>query len=314
MGEDDVLYISEFVLLGLTDDPTLQTILFALFLLMYIITLLGSGVIITVIRLSPRLHTPMYFFLSHLSFVDLCYSSTITPKMLTGFLSERNTISLLGCGIQLYFYSGFGSTECILLAVMAYDRYVAICNPLLYTVIMTKKVCIQLVILVYGGGFLNALIQTIFTFQLSFCGSNVINHFACDFPPLLILSCTDTFINELMIFVLAGFLTISSVLVILISYTYILSNILKIQYAEGRHKAFSTCGSHLTCVTLYFGTIFFMYLRPRSSYSQEQDKVITVFYTVVISMLNPLIYSLRNQDVKQALRKMMSSIVKQLML
>ncbi|XP_030077648.1 olfactory receptor 1019-like isoform X2 [Microcaecilia unicolor] len=304
--------VTEFVLLGLTNDPVLQIILFVLFLLMYIITLLGSGVIITVIRLSPHLQTPMYFFLSHLSFIDLCYSSTITPKMLTGFLSKSNTISYLGCGMQMFIFCGFGSTECLLLAVMAYDRYVAICNPLLYTVIMTKKVCIQLVTFVYGGGFLNSLIQTICTFHLSFCGSNVINHFACDFLPLLILSCTDTFINELMIFVLAGLISIGSVLVILISYTYILSTILKIRSAEGRHKAFSTCASHLTCVTLYFGTIFFMYLRPRSSYSQEQDKVTTVFYTVVISMLNPLIYSLRNQDVKQALKKMISSVLKQL--
>ncbi|XP_030046456.1 olfactory receptor 1019-like [Microcaecilia unicolor] len=304
--------VIEFVLLGLTDDPVLQIILFVLFLLIYIITVLGSGVIITVIRLSPRLHTPMYFFLSHLSFVDLCYSSTITPKMLTGFLSENNTISFLGCGIQLYFYSSFGGIECLLLAVMAYDRFVAICNPLLYTVIMTKKVCIQLVTFVYGGGFLHSLTETICTFQLSFCGSNVINHFACDFPPLFILSCTDIFINELIIFGFGGFIAISSVLVIIVSYSYILSTILKIRSAEGRHKAFSTCASHLTCVTLYFGTIFFMYLRPRSSYSQEQDKVITVFYTVVISMLNPLIYSLRNQDVKQALRKIKPSLLRKL--
>ncbi|XP_029431429.1 olfactory receptor 1020-like [Rhinatrema bivittatum] len=308
MEKTNLSTVSEFVLLGLTNDPHLQMILFMLFLLIYIITLLANGGIITVIRINPCLHTPMYFFLTYLSFVDLCYSSTITPNMLANFLRERKTISFLGCAIQLFFYCGFGSTECLLLAVMAYDRYVAICNPLRYTVIMTKKLCIQLLVIAYGGGFLHSLIQTGCTFRLLFCSSNEINHFACDFPPLLILSCTDTSINELLLFVLAGFLTISAVLVILVSYVYILVTILRIQSAVGRHKAFSTCASHLTCVTLYFGTIFFMYLRPSSSYSKEQDKVISIFYTVVISMLNPLIYSLRNKDVKHALKNVLSSV------
>ncbi|XP_030077600.1 olfactory receptor 1020-like [Microcaecilia unicolor] len=299
--------VTEFVLLGLTSDPQLQIILFVLFLFIYNITLMGNGAIIVIIRLSPRLHTPMYFFLSHLSFVDLCYSSTITPKMLINFLSERKTISFIGCGVQLYFYSALGAVECLMLVVMAYDRYVAICNPLLYPIVMSKRLCNQMVGSAYMGGLLHSLIHTSCTFRLSFCSSNVINHFVCDYPPLLMLSCTDTSVNELMLFVIAGFFMTSTVLAILISYTYIISTILRIRSGEGRQKAFSTCASHFICIVLFFGTVFFMYLRPNSKYKDEQDKVITVFYTVVIPMLNPLIYSLRNKEVKQAMKKVFSS-------
>ncbi|XP_029431522.1 olfactory receptor 1020-like [Rhinatrema bivittatum] len=295
--------VTEFILVGLTSDPHLQILLFPLFLGIYFLTLLGNISIITIIKINHHLHTPMYFFLSHLSILDLCYSSTITPKMLVNFLSEKKSISFLGCAVQLYFFCSLGSTQCLMLAVMAYDRYVAICSPLLYTVIMTKRLCIQLVSAAYLGGIAHSLIQTGCTFRLSFCGSNVINHFACDFPPLLILSCTSTYINELVLFIFASFVSMSAFLIILISYAYILFTILALHSSGGRQKTFSTCASHLTCVTFLYGTIFFTYLRPRSSYSQEQDKVISVIYTIIIPMLNPLIYSLRNKEVKAALQK-----------
>ncbi|XP_029430865.1 olfactory receptor 1019-like isoform X1 [Rhinatrema bivittatum] len=296
-------YVTEFILLGLTDNPKLQIILFVLFLLFYIITVLGNIGIIIVTRLDPRLQTPMYFFLNNLSFLDLCYATVISPQALANFLSKRKVISRLGCGVQMFFFAGSVTTECFFLGVMAYDRYVAICNPLLYTVIMNRRVCIQLISGAYAGGYLNSLIHTICTFRLPFCESNQINHFFCDVPPLLKLSCADTHMNEVMMFILGGFAEMSSLTIILVSYTYIISAILKIRSSEGRYKAFSTCGSHLICVTLFYGTIIFMYLRPRSSYVMDQDRVASVFYAVVIPMLNPLIYSLRNKEVTNALKK-----------
>ncbi|XP_029430864.1 olfactory receptor 1020-like [Rhinatrema bivittatum] len=298
--------MTEFILLGLTDDSELQIVLFSVFLLAYIITLLGNIGIIVLIRLDPHFHTPMYFFLSNLSFTDLCYSSVITPNMLINFLLARKAISFHGCAMQMYLFGASVTIECFLLGVMAYDRYIAICNPLLYPVIMSRRVCHQLVAGAYTGGLLNAIIHTSSTFQLSFCRSNVINHFYCDVPPLLKLSCSNTFINEILMFTFGGFAEMSSLLIIVVSYTYIISTILRIQSAEGRHKAFSTCASHLTAVSLFYGTIIFMYLRPPSSYSLEQDRVASVFYTVVIPMLNPMIYSLRNKEVKRSLRRLIN--------
>ncbi|XP_030046147.1 olfactory receptor 5I1-like [Microcaecilia unicolor] len=301
--------VTEFILLGLTDDPHLKSFLFLLFLGLYILTLLSNIVIITMIKITPRLQTPMYFFLSHLSFLDLCYCSNITPNMLVNFLSEKKSISFLGCMVQLFIFCSLGSTQCLMLAVMAYDRYVAVCSPLLYTVIMTKKLCIQLEIAAYMGGIIHSLIQTGCTFRLSFCGSNVINHFACDFPPLLIISCTSTYINELVLFIFASLVSMGAFLIILISYVYILFTILKLHSTVERQKTFSTCASHLTCVTLLYGTVLVTYLRPSSSYSQEQDKVISLIYTVIIPFLNPLIYSLRNKEVKAAFRKVVHRTV-----
>ncbi|XP_029431428.1 olfactory receptor 1052-like [Rhinatrema bivittatum] len=295
--------VSSFLLLGFTHDPQLQVLLFLLFLLVYSCTMLGNIGIFTIIKLDSHLQTPMYFFLSHLSFLDICYSSVISPKMLFNFLVEEKTISYTGCITQLYFYSALASTECLLLAVMAYDRYVAICNPLLYTVIMTRGLCIRLALAAYITGFAHSVIETGCIFRLSFCGPNVINHFACDFPPLFLLSCTDTSVNEVVLFTFAGSVTMTAVTIIIFSYTHIIIAILKIRSAEGRRKAFSTCASHFVCVTLFYGTILIMYLRPSSSYSQEQDKILSLFYAVVIPMLNPLIYSLRNQEIKTALRK-----------
>ncbi|XP_006892378.1 PREDICTED: olfactory receptor 1020-like [Elephantulus edwardii] len=295
--------MTEFVLLGFRDHPELQCLLFVIFLLVYMITVVGNLGMILLISIDSRLHTPMYFFLSNLSFVDFCYSSVIAPNMLVDFWVENPVISFSGCATQFFFFGSFAGIEGFLLAVMAYDRYVAICKPLLYTVLMTPRLNVLLVSITYTAGFINAAIHTGLTFQLSFCNSNIINHFFCDTPPLLKLSCSDTRINEVVIFAFASFNELSCLLTLLISYLYILTAILRIQSAEGRHKAFSTCASHLMAVTIFFGTILFMYLRPSSSYSMDQDKVVSVFYTVIIPMLNPLIYSLRNKEVKASVGK-----------
>nr|XP_033780561.1 olfactory receptor 1102-like isoform X2 [Geotrypetes seraphini]XP_033780562.1 olfactory receptor 1102-like isoform X2 [Geotrypetes seraphini] len=257
---------------------------------------------ILLIWFTPRLHTAMYFFLSNLSVVDTCYSSVIAPKMLVGFFVKRTAISFSGCATQLYFFVTFGTTECFLLAAMAYDRYVAICNPLLYVVIMSKRLCLQLVVSSYIGGLLHAMIHAVATFHLPFCKSNEIGHFFCDVPPLLKISCISTEINEILLFTFTGSITLGCLIVILVSYLYILASILKISSGEGRQKTFSTCASHITAVIIFYGTIAFMYLRPSSSYSVEQDKVVAVFYTLVIPMLNPLIYSVRNKDVKGSIK------------
>uniref|UniRef100_A0A6P8PNT9 Olfactory receptor n=1 Tax=Geotrypetes seraphini TaxID=260995 RepID=A0A6P8PNT9_GEOSA len=294
--------VTEFILLGLTRDPTLQIPLFVLLLLVYIFTLLGNIGIIIATRSDRQLQTPMYFFLCHLSILDICYSSAVTPITLQTFLVKQKAISFLGCALQLYFYAAFATVECFLLSVMAFDRYVAICNPLLYPVIMSRKLCLLMLSTAYVGGFCNSLIHTVCVFQLSFCGPNVIDHYFCDIPPLLVLACSDTSVTELVAFICVGFNCTSSSLAILISYTYIISSILRIRSAEGRRKAFSTCASHFTAVLIFFGTLFFMYLRPASSNSVEQEKVVSVFYAVLIPILNPLIYTLRNKEVKSALR------------
>uniref|UniRef100_UPI003D7FA46B olfactory receptor family 5 subfamily AP member 1 n=1 Tax=Equus caballus TaxID=9796 RepID=UPI003D7FA46B len=295
--------VTEFVLLGFRNYPELQCLLFMVFLVIYMITLFGNLGMILLIKIDSRLHTPMYFFLSNLALVDFCYSSVITPNMLVNFWVENPVISFNECVTQFFFFGSFAGIEGFLLAVMAYDRYMAICKPLLYTVTMSPDLNVLLVLATYLAGFINAAIHTRLTFQLSFCRSNIINHFFCDTPPLLRLSCSDTHVNEVFNFAFASFNELSCLLTIVISYLYILISILRIQSAEGRHKAFSTCASHLMVVTIFFGTILFMYLCPSSSYSMEQDKVVSVFYTVVIPMLNPFIYSLRNKEVKASLGK-----------
>ncbi|XP_074812902.1 olfactory receptor 8U3-like [Natator depressus] len=309
MEEGNHSEVTEFILSGLTDRPELQVPLFGVFLLICGITLLGNGGMILLITIDPRLHTPMYFFLSNLSFCDLCVSLIISPKMLLNFFAERKSISYTACAVQMYLSIVFGDVECLLLAVMAFDRYVAICNPLFYTVTISRQICKQLVAGVYAVGLVDSIIYTCFTFRLSFCSSNIINHFFCDDPALLVLSCSDTHINEIMMFAFVSCITGSSFVIVLLSYVYIISTILQIRSAEGRQKAFSTCSFHLTSVVLFFGTLFFMYLRPTSSYSMDRDKVTSVFYTLVIPMLNPLIYSLRNTEVKDALRKAMNKLL-----
>ena len=299
--------MTEFILMGLTDQQELKMPLFVLFLSIYLFTVAGNLGLILVIRTDSRLNTPMYFFLSNLAFVDFCYSSVITPKMLGNFLYKQNVISFNGCAAQLGCFLAFMTAECLLLASMAYDRYVAICNPLLYMVVMSPGICIQLVAAPYGYSFLVALFHTILTFRLSYCHSNVINHFYCDDMPLLRLTCSDTHSKQLWIFACAGLKFISSLLVVSVSYMYIISAILKMRSAEGRRKAFSTCGSHLLAVIIFYGTLIFMYLQPSSNHSLDTDKMASVFYTVIIPMLNPLIYSLRNKEVKDALKKVIMS-------
>ncbi|XP_065451837.1 olfactory receptor 5AR1-like [Chrysemys picta bellii] len=300
---------TEFILSGLTDRPELQVPLFVLFLLIYGITLVGNGGMILLITIDPRLHTPMYFFLSNLSFCDLCYSSIISPKMLLNFLAEKKSISYTACTVQMYLFVSFADVECLLLAVMAYDRYVAICKPLLYTFTMSRQLCKGLVAGVYAVGVVDSMIHMFCTLRLSFCSSNIINHFFCDIPQLLVLSCSDTRINEIVMFAFIGCIVVSSFVTVLLSYVYIISTILQIRSAEGRHKAFSTCTFHLIAVVLFYGIQLFMYLRPTSSYSMDTDKVASVFYTLVIPMLNPLIYSLRNTEVKNALRKAVNKLL-----
>ncbi|XP_012518335.1 PREDICTED: olfactory receptor 1044 [Propithecus coquereli] len=277
--------------------------LFVIFLSIYLFTVVGNLGLILVIRADEKLNTPMYFFLSNLAFVDFCYSSVITPKMLGNFLYKQNSITFNACATQLGCFLAFMTAECLLLASMAYDRYVAICNPLLYMVTMSPAICIQLVAAPYSYSFLVALFHTILTFHLCYCHSNVINHFYCDDMPLLRLTCSDTHSKQLWIFACAGIMFMSSLLIVFVSYVFIISAILRMRSAEGRRKAFSTCGSHMLAVTIFYGTLIFMYLQPSSNHSLDMDKMASVFYTVIIPMLNPLIYSLRNKEVKEALKK-----------
>ncbi|XP_069326065.1 olfactory receptor 5W2 [Eulemur rufifrons] len=301
--------ITEFFLLGITNNLEVKVTLFATFLVVYLINLLANLGMIILIRMNHQLHTPMYTFLSHLSFCDLCYSTAVGPKMLVDLLAKNKSIPIVGCALQFLTFCVFADSECLLLAVMAFDRYKAISNPLLYAVSMSSRACSLLLAGVYLVAMADALTHTTLTFRLCFCGSNEINHFFCDIPPLLLLSCSDTQVNELVIFTIFGFIELSTISGVLISYCYITLSVLKIHSAEGRFKAFSTCSSHLTAVAIFQGTMLFMYFRPSSSYSLDQDKMTSLFYTLVIPMLNPLIYSLRNKDVKEALGKLKTKIL-----
>ncbi|XP_027276954.1 olfactory receptor 5W2-like [Cricetulus griseus] len=295
--------VPEFLLLGITKKPEMKVTLFIVFLLVYLTILLTNLGMITLIRMDPQLHTPMYFFLSHLSFSDLCYSTAVGPKMLIGLLGE-NSISFVSCFLQLLVVSIFIDVECLLLAVMAFDRYKAISNPLMYAVDMSSRVCYQFLTGIYLLGTIDGFIHTSLAFSLCFCGSTQINHFFCDLPPVLLLSCSDTQLNELLLFILFGLIELSTIVGVLVSYCYIISSVLKISSTGGWFKAFSTCASHLTAVGIFQGTMLFMYFRPSSSYSLDQDKMTSVFYLLIIPMINPLIYSLRNKDVKQALYRL----------
>ncbi|XP_032765641.1 olfactory receptor 145-like isoform X1 [Rattus rattus] len=306
MGLENGSLVTEFILQGLTNDPDLQLPLFLLFLLIYTTTVLGNLALITLIALNSHLHTPMYFFLLNLSFIDLCYSSVITPKMLMNFLVKKNFISYVGCMTQLYFFCFFAVSECCVLSSMAYDRYVAICNPLLYNISMSPKVCSYLMFGSYIMGFSGAMIHTGWILRLTFCDRNIINHYFCDLLPLLQLSCTNTYANEVEIIVVGGIDIIVPSVIIFTSYAFILSNIFQMRSTEGRSKAFSTCSSHIIAVSLFFGSGAFMYLQPSSPESMDQGKRSSIFYTILVPMMNPLIYSLRNKDVKVALKKTFS--------
>ncbi|XP_062974435.1 olfactory receptor 5T7-like [Elgaria multicarinata webbii] len=316
--ENTTTVIKEFVFVGLTSDPTLQLILFFVILAIYMTTLVENLGMIALIRATPRLQTPMYFFLSSLSFLDICYSSAFAPMALVNFIADKKSISLIGCAMQMYFSISLGSIECFLLAAMAYDRYVAICKPLLYPVLMSPRVCTFLVVGSYVLGLLHSLVHTVFTFRLSFCHSNKINHLYCDITALLSLSCSDIYINELLMFYVAGPVEATTILSVMVSYMYILTNIVRISSSAGRLKAFSTCTSHLTVVTIFHGAILILHFRPTSSngpaFQDVSDKVLTVFYTIVIPLLNPLIYTVRNKEVKDALagiqRKMYAKMIK----
>ena len=299
-------FVTKFILLGLTNQPDLQLPLFFLFLGVYMVTVLGNLGLITLISLNSHLHTPMYFFLFNLSLIDLCYSSVFTPKMLINFISKKNIISYVGCMTQLYFFSFFIISEIYVLTSMAYDRYAAICKPLLYNAAMSPKVCSSLMLGSYLMAFSGAMAHTGCMLRLTFCDANTINHYFCDILPLLELSCTSTDISELEVFIVGGINIIVPSLTIFVSYGLILSNILHISSTEGRSKAFSTCSSHIIAVSLFFGSGAFMYLKPPSAVSMDEGKISSVFYTNMIPMINPLIYSLRNKDVKLALRKTLS--------
>ncbi|XP_011818966.1 PREDICTED: olfactory receptor 1440-like [Colobus angolensis palliatus] len=295
--------VIKFILLGFSEFPKLAIFLFSIFLGIYLLTVSWNMSLITLIRMDSHLHTPMYFFLSNLSFLDICYVSTIAPKMLSDFFKKHKFISFMGCSMQYFFFSSLGLTECCLLAAMAYDRCAAICEPLLYRAIMSPTLCMQMVAGSCITGFLGSFIQLCALLQLHFCGPNVINHFFCDLPQLLILSCSDTFFFQVMTSVLTVIFGLTSVLVIMISYGYIIATILKITSAEGRAKAFNTCASHLTAVILFFGSGIFVYIYPNAGDSLSQNKLASVLYTVIIPMLNPVIYSLRNKEIKDALNR-----------
>lgn len=302
MATENHSTVTEFILGGLTNQPELQLPLFLLFLGIYLVTMIGNLGMITLICVNAQLHTPMYYFLGNLSFLDFCYSSVITPKMLVNFVSEKNIISYAGCMSQLYFFLVFVIAECYMLTVMAYDRYVAICSPLLYNVTMSHLVCSLLVAAVYLMGLIGSTIEISLMLKLPYC-EIFISHYFCDILPLMKLSCSSTRDIEITIFFLAGFNIIVSSLTVIVSYAFIFSTILHISTREGRSKAFSTCSSHFAAVGLFYGSASFMYLKPSTASSLAQENVASVFYTTVIPMLNPLIYSLRNKEVKAAMKK-----------
>ncbi|XP_004471071.1 olfactory receptor 10A7-like [Dasypus novemcinctus] len=295
--------VTEFVFLGLSSQPKIQITLFIIFLFFYLLTVAGNIIIITIIQIESCLHTPMYFFLTNLSFLDICYISTNVPQMLSNMVGKKKNISFSGCATQMYFSLSFGMIECVLLGVMAYDRYVAICHPLHYTVIMDQSTCVQLAAISWSSSFLSSMVINILTLSLPYCGPNVLNHFFCEVPSVLRLACTDTSLTELVVFVFSIIIVFIPFILIVVSYARILLSIIRMQSASGRHKALSTCASHLTVVALFYGTAIFMYMRPQSKSSRAGGKIIAVFYTVITPMLNPLIYSLRNQDVKGAIRR-----------
>ncbi|CAM9934540.1 unnamed protein product [Rangifer tarandus platyrhynchus] len=308
MGTDNQTWAREFVLLGLSSDWDTQVALFALFSVTYLLTLLGNVLIVLLIRLDGRLHTPMYFFLSNLSLVDVSYATSIIPQMLAHFLAEHKGIPYVSCAAQLFFSLGLGGTEFVLLAMMAYDRYVAVCDPLRYPVIMHGGLCARLAVTSWLSGSVNSLVQTTITFQLPMCTNKYIDHISCELLAVVRLACVDTSSNEVAIMVSSIVLLMTPFCLVLLSYIRIISTILKIQSTEGRRKAFHTCASHLTVVVLCYGMAIFTYIQPNSSPSVLQEKLISLFYAILTPMLNPMIYSLRNKEVKGAWQKLLGQL------
>ncbi|XP_059268224.1 olfactory receptor 13D1-like [Mustela nigripes] len=297
--------VTEFILVGLSKYPELQLFLFMLCLIMYVIILLGNSLLITISTLDSRLHTPMYFFLGNLSFLDICYTSSFIPPMLIIFRSETKSISFIGCALQMVISLGLGCTECVLLAVMAYDRYVAICNPLRYPIIMNKVLYVHMAAWSWIIGHLTSLLQTVMTMIMPFCGNNVIDHLTCELLAVLKLICSDITTNVIIMTMISIVILVIPLLLIFISYVFILSSILRINSAEGRKKAFSTCSAHLAVVILFYGSALFTYMKPKSKDTNTSDEIIGLFYGVVAPMLNPIIYSLRNKEVKEAMIKVL---------
>ncbi|XP_057585448.1 olfactory receptor 5AN1-like [Hippopotamus amphibius kiboko] len=304
IGGGNITNITHFILLGFSDFPKIIPVLFAVFLMMYIMTVTWNLSLIILIRMDSHLHTPMYFFLSNLSFIDICYVTSTAPKMLYDFFQEQQIITYVGCVAQCFAFATMGLSESCLMTAMAYDRYAAICNPLLYSSIMSPTLCGQMVLGSYMAGLSASVTLLCAMLQLHFCGPNVIHHFFCDIPQLLVLSCTDVFFAQLLTAISTMFFGIINVLLIMISYVYIVISIMKITSAKGRSKAFNTCASHLTAVTLFYTSGMFVYLSSSSGGSSSFDRFASVFYTVVIPMLNPVIYSLRNKEIKDALKRL----------
>lgn len=305
MGEENQTHVTEFVFLGLSQDPQTQVLLFVLFLILYLLTVLGNLLIIVLIHTDSKLHTPMYFFLSNLSFADVCFSTTTVPQVLVHFLVKEKTISFAGCATQIVVLLLVGCSECVLLAVMSYDRYVAVCKPLRYATVMTQRVCVQLTVGSWASGAFVSLVDTTFTLSLSYHGQNMINHYFCEPPALLKLASEETSKAETAIFAMGVVILLGPLSLILFSYWNIISTVIQIHAGERKLKVFSTCGSHLIVVVLFYGSTVFTYMRPNSTKMNKGDKVISVFYSVVTSMMNPFIYSLRNKDVRESFRKVL---------
>ncbi|XP_006872822.1 PREDICTED: olfactory receptor 2W1-like [Chrysochloris asiatica] len=305
MDQRNYSSLHDFILLGFSDHPTLEMVLSGVVTIFYLITLLGNTAIILATLLDFRLHTPMYFFLRNLSFLDLCFTTSIVPQMLVNLWGPNKTISYVGCVIQLYVYMWLGSTECLLLAVMSYDRFTAICKPLHYLVIMNPHLCLKMIIIVWGICLACSLVLCSLTLNLPRCGNTILNHFLCELPAMIKIACVDTTAVEMSVFALGIVFVLTPLFLILISYGYIARAVLRMKSKAGQRKAINTCGSHLTVVSIFYGTIIYMYLRPGNSASKDQGKFLTLFYTIITPSLNPLIYTLRNKDMKDALKKLM---------
>ncbi|XP_044842295.1 olfactory receptor 13A1-like [Mauremys mutica] len=297
--------VTDFIMQGLFDHPQHPRLIFGLFLCLYMTAIMGNSLIIGAIAIHPPLYTPMYFFIANLALVDILCTSSVLPKMLKNLLQEKKTISFDGCMAQLFAFTLSSGTELVLLTAMSYDRYVAICHPLRYVNLMSKDICISLAADVWAVGTINSLVHTLLMLRLDFCGPNLIQHFFCEIPPVLALSCSSTYLNEIMIFMADIFLAMVNFLLTTVSYSFIIIAIFKIQSSKGKQRAFSTCSSHLLVVSLYYSTIIYTYIRPTSSYSLDKDKMVAIMYTLVTPTLNPVIYSLRNNEIKVAIRKIL---------
>ncbi|XP_044842343.1 olfactory receptor 13G1-like [Mauremys mutica] len=302
--------VTEFIMQGLFDHPHHQGLFFWLFLCLYTAVVMGNSLIIVAIVIHPPLHTPMYFFIANLALVDIMCTSSIVPKMLENLMQEKKTISFGGCISQLFVFTSSLATELLLLTVMSYDRYVAICHPLHYVKHMSKEICIHLAASVWAVGTISSFVNILLLLRLDFCGPNLIQHFFCEFPTILALSCSSTYVNEIMMFMADIFLAMGNFLLTTMSYSFIIITILKIQSSKGKQRAFSTCSSHLLVVTLYYSTTIYTYIQPTSSNSQDSDKMVAIMYTLVTPILNPVIYSLRNNEVKVAIRKILQFTTK----